>query len=260
VLSLLAGMAMFEMLSVLGYHKKPLVCIPAYLAAVVFPIASYVYFYIEGKESASQRQFILYLSYVLFVYLLYLFGVSIFSKGKIRYADVSAIFTASTYIAVSFTALSVIRYMSDYGMCYVPLVFIVSWASDAGGYFVGTFLGKHKLIPEVSPKKTVEGSLGGIVASVLITLLYGLVIELHIIPFFPPLTSNYLVLALSGFALSFVSQLGDLLASLIKREHGIKDYGNIFPGHGGVVDRFDSVMSVALILMIICSVAPPFFA
>ncbi len=260
VLAILAGIAMFEILNVLGYHKKPVICIPAYLIAIAFPIVSYLYYYIQKGETASQTQFLLYLSYFLFVYLIYLFSVSIFSKGTIKYSDVSAVFTASTYVAVSFTALSVIRYMSDDGLYFVPLVFIVSWASDAGAYFAGTFLGKHKLIPEVSPKKTVEGSIGGTISSIGITMLYGLVIQFNFIPFLAPRTPNYFVLAFLGLTLSVVSQLGDLLASLIKREHGVKDYGNIFPGHGGVMDRFDSVMSVALILMIICSIAPPFFS
>ena len=104
-------------------------------------------------------------------------------------------------------------------------------------------LGKHKLIPEVSPKKTVEGAIGGIVCATGLAILYGFIVSRA-----TDLVPDYLVLGLCGFVLSAVSQVGDLIASLIKREQGIKDYGNIFAGHGGVLDRFDSILSVAIAL------------
>ena len=120
-------------------------------------------------------------------------------------------------------------------------------------YLVGSAIGKHKLIPEISPKKTVEGAIGGIVFTALACLLYGFILE----KFFA-LSVNYLFLAVIGVILSVVSQLGDLFASMIKREYGVKDYGNIFPGHGGIMDRFDSVLATSTILLILTIIFPPF--
>ena len=133
------------------------------------------------------------------------------------------------------------------------LVFLAAWGTDIFAYFVGTFIGKHKLIPEISPKKTVEGSVGAIILDIGAFILFGFIVSLA-----TDVSANYLILALSGLLLSVISQLGDLIASLIKREHGVKDYGNILPGHGGIMDRFDSVLAVTTVLMMICILFPPF--
>ena len=147
------------------------------------------------------------------------------------------------------------RYLDrSVGVFVIILVFMVSWVTDVGAYFVGMLLGKHKLIPEISPKKTVEGAIGGIVVATSAYLLYGFVLDTLI----PDMSVNYLFLGVFGFLLSIFSQLGDLVASLIKREYGVKDYGRIFPGHGGILDRFDSTISVSVVLMILCLVFPPF--
>ena len=106
--------------------------------------------------------------------------------------------------------------------------------------------GKHKLIPDVSPKKTVEGSIGGIVFCALGYIIYGLLVS----KFFE-VEMNIIALAVFGVLVSVISQVGDLAASLIKREYGVKDYGRLFPGHGGVLDRFDSVIAVASALMVL---------
>ena len=119
---------------------------------------------------------------------------------------------------------------------------------------MGRLLGKHKLIPEISPKKTVEGSIGGVVFAVLAMLLFGFIVD----SFFGDITVNYLVLGLMGFVLSIISQIGDLIASSLKREYGVKDYSNLLPGHGGIMDRFDSVMSVSVLTMLLCMIYPPF--
>ena len=128
----------------------------------------------------------------------------------------------------------------------VVLAFMIAWATDTFAFATGKLFGKHKLIPEISPKKTVEGAIGGIVFATLAFLLYGFGVEL-----FTDLTANYLVLAISGAILAVISQIGDLIASLIKREHGVKDYSNLLPGHGGIMDRFDSILAVSTPLIFI---------
>lgn len=250
-LALLAIIATFEVLRVIGSHKISTLSIPAYLISAAFPLTAYF------VDSNNSLEFLLILAAVVFVYLVWLMGVSVFSKGKIAFSKVSEMLVGVTYVAVSFTSLSLIRYINhNFGVFLVVLVFVISWTCDTAAFAVGSLIGKHKLIPEISPKKTVEGAIGGVVFSALLCALYGLGLDLVI----EKIQVNYLYLVLFGIILSVVSQLGDLIASLIKREYGVKDYGRIFPGHGGVLDRFDSVLAVSTILLILSIVFPPFVA
>jgi phosphatidate cytidylyltransferase len=134
------------------------------------------------------------------------------------------------------------------------LVFIVAWMCDACAYLIGSLFGKHKLIPEISPKKTVEGAIGGVVFGAISFIVYGFILD----SFIPNMVVNYPFLALFGTVLALVSQIGDLVASLLKREYGAKDYGNILPGHGGIVDRFDSILAISTVLLMLCMVWSPF--
>lgn len=250
-LALLAIIATFEVLRVIGSHKIWTLSIPAYLISAAFPLTAYF------VDSNNSLEFLLILAAVVFVYLVWLMGVSVFSKGKITFSKVSETLVGVTYVAVSFTSLSLIRYINhNFGVFLVVLVFVISWTCDTAAFAVGSLIGKHKLIPEISPKKTVEGAIGGVVFSALLCALYGLGLDLVI----EKIQVNYLYLILFGIILSVVSQLGDLIASLIKREYDVKDYGRIFPGHGGVLDRFDSVLAVSTILLILSIVFPPFVA
>lgn len=114
------------------------------------------------------------------------------------------------------------------------------------------FFGKHKLAPQLSPKKTVEGAIGGAVAAPVCAMLYGLIFQF----FVPGIIPSYPVLALYGFLGSIISQLGDLSFSFIKREFGIKDYSNLLPGHGGILDRFDSVIFCAPLIELLLYFLP----
>jgi len=118
---------------------------------------------------------------------------------------------------------------------FVWLVYIIAFGTDTFAYFVGVFFGKHKLCPHVSPKKTVEGAIGGIVGCTILTIIYFKVLGIN----------NFLYTIIFSIFVSAFSMIGDLLASKIKREHGIKDFGNFLPGHGGILDRFDSLLFVA---------------
>ena len=245
-LSLLCAIAVLEMLRVLGVHKNYALTAPVYVIALAMPMLAY--FFAKDYTLA----FILAAAAALFVYMIYMFFVAVFMRGRLRYAQVSEVFASVTYIIISFTSFGVVRYLPN-GLWNLIIILIAAWGSDSFAYFTGRLFGKHKLIPEVSPKKTIEGSVGGIVCATLLMLIYGFIISRA-----TELTPNYIVLAVCGFVLSAVSQVGDLIASLIKREHEVKDYGNIFPGHGGVMDRFDSVLSITALLMVICILFPPF--
>lgn len=124
------------------------------------------------------------------------------------------------------------------GFFYVILVLLVTWANDTGAYFVGINLGKRKLCPHISPNKTVEGALGGLICSLIAALITGLWINslLSVVNF------SLGQLLLLGLLISFAAQLGDLAESLFKRDAGLKDSSNLIPGHGGVLDRFDSLL------------------
>ena len=129
------------------------------------------------------------------------------------------------------------------GLMYLIMGLCGAWLADSGAYFVGTFIGKKKLCPEISPKKTVEGFVGGIFITGLLFMLINFGYS-KILPHFT-VSVNYFEVCVLGMILAVVGTLGDLSASVVKRQCGIKDYGNIMPGHGGLMDRFDSVVFVA---------------
>ena len=151
-------------------------------------------------------------------------------------------FGLTLYATVGFSAMGVLRSL---GLFYVMLPMVIAWMSDTGAYFTGVFFGKHKMAPVISPKKTWEGFFGGWVISIGLTVLYGVICNAVA----GSQEFDLLILAIVAAVLAPLSVVGDLLASLIKRRTGIKDYGNIMPGHGGVMDRFDSVVFIAPLLV-----------
>ena len=134
--------------------------------------------------------------------------------------------------------------MTEYGIYLVWMVFIASWISDTFAYFTGMLLGKHKLAPVLSPKKSIEGSIGGIAGSALAGALFGYLFSTQV----SQEVNLTVVCAVLGALGSVISQIGDLAASGIKRNYEIKDYGKLIPGHGGIMDRFDSVIVTAPII------------
>ena len=247
-LAVLSLFATYEILRAIAVDREYILSVPAYILSCALPFGS---FFVTNEKSSI---YLLTIAALMFFYLIYIMGVSVFSKGRISYKTISEVFMSITYVVVSFSALSIIRYINrEVGVFWLALVFIVSWVSDSMAYVVGSLIGKHKLIPEISPKKTVEGAIGGVVGAIIAFLLYGLILDLAI----EEMEVRYFVLAIYAAILAVVSQLGDLIASLIKREHGVKDYSNLLPGHGGIMDRFDSILAVSTILLILCLVVPP---
>ena len=131
--------------------------------------------------------------------------------------------------------------MLEQGAYIVWLIFLCSWGSDTCAYCVGVLFGKHKMSPKLSPKKSVEGAAGGIAGSMLLTFLYCFAFQEQIQVEF----NEMLIFAVIGGVGALISMVGDLAASAIKRNYGIKDYGTLIPGHGGILDRFDSVIFTA---------------
>jgi phosphatidate cytidylyltransferase len=156
--------------------------------------------------------------------------------------NIAITFIGFFYVTFMFSFIRQIISMNDYGNIFVWFVFIIAWSADTFAYAVGKTFGKNKLTPELSPNKSIEGFAGGVIGAALMSCLYGIII-LKITGFH---NNNFMCFCLvMGVIGSVISQCGDLIASLIKRFNGIKDFGNIIPGHGGILDRFDSIILAA---------------
>lgn len=176
------------------------------------------------------------------------FGTAVWRGGAVKFGQLMAGLFGSIAIGYSFSAFLRLE-ASGVRRAYLLLPFILSFACDTFAFFTGLTLGKHKLAPKVSPKKTVEGSIGGLAGNVACGELFVLVMD----RFFGGSAIGYGLMAPLALACGAAAQLGDLSFSLIKREFGIKDYGHLFLEHGGVLDRFDSVLFVAPALEIVFS-------
>ena len=157
---------------------------------------------------------------------------------------------AGTLVPLMLSSLVSLKIMPD-GRLLVLLPIISAFVTDAGAYFTGKFVGKRKAFPHISPKKTVEGCIGGLAVGVASMPIYGAILILttyHGIVFW--------ALIIYGLAGGVLTELGDLAFSLIKREYNIKDYGRLLPGHGGILDRFDSMVFTAPAIYLLAAVIP----
>ena len=169
-----------------------------------------------------------------------IFAIYVFTFPKYKTEEISLIFMGVIYIPILFSYVYNTRTFDD-GQYLAWLILISSWGSDTCAYAVGSLFGKHKIAPVLSPKKSVEGSIGGVLGAALIGGIFGAILSGHFISTFSPVVTCAVSCAIG----SVISQVGDALASAIKRNHNIKDYGNLIPGHGGILDRFDSMIFTA---------------
>ena len=221
----LCGCGAYELMRCVGKGTHMLLaCMVAVAAAAI------MYPYVRDLEQVPA---------ILFLFVVLLFICAVFSGGKIPAHSVMAALLAVTLIPYAFSSFLRL-YRADFHRIYLLLPFVFSFMSDTGGYFVGRAFGKHKLAPAISPKKTVEGAFGGLLGNAVGGVLFALAAD----TWFGE-RIDYIGIVVLGLACSVLAQLGDLSFSLIKREYGIKDYGKIFLEHGGVLDRFDSVIFVA---------------
>ena len=179
-----------------------------------------------------------------------LFGEVMLSHTKVHFEKV--VFCVFAGLAIPNALSAVVRILDGrFGEFMVMIPFILAFIPDSGAYFAGRFFGKHKLAPVISPKKTVEGAVGGLVTGMVCMVIYALVLR-TVFQF----DVNYLYALVYGLVGSLGAIFGDLCFSVIKRQTGIKDYGNLFPGHGGVLDRFDSVIIVAPLTEVLLELLP----
>ena len=157
------------------------------------------------------------------------------------FIDVSLTLLGFIYCGILFGFVYLVN-AKRYGEFLVWIIFIGSWLSDTAAFYCGKLFGKHKLSPRVSPKKTIEGSIGGLIGATIFTGIFGIIVQMYtnIMPIY-----NYFII---GALCGVFGQFGDLVASSIKRYVGIKDYSNLIPGHGGILDRFDSIIFSATVI------------
>ena len=191
----------------------------------LFTIAS---FFVLFQENAP-----IYLFSMLALFTLFLTSMWVLLYKETDFRLVAITFMGFLYVPVLIFHIGLIQ--QTHFVNGIWLVFIISWASDSAAYFAGHLWGHKKLSPQISPKKTVEGAMGGLFGGFLGCIVFGLI--------FSP--DKMIPLAILGISGSFIAQIGDLVASLIKRNAKIKDFGRLFPGHGGVLDRFDSILFTA---------------
>ncbi len=241
----------YELLRCTGLAKRVSVAAPTYVFALALPLFARRAPWSLAAGSTGEG-FFAAAAMTGFVYLFLLLSFAVFSKGKTNLADLLTLFSLEFYVNVSFSSVILLRDMPN-GKYFYLLVFLTAWGSDTFAYFCGRLFGRHKLIPEISPKKTVEGAIGGVICCVGLVLLYGFVVGKIF-----DLTPRYLALAAAGAVMSVASMLGDLVMSAVKRHYGAKDYGIILPGHGGLLDRFDSVLATAPFLFLLTTIIPNF--
>ncbi len=233
--AVVAVICLYEMFGCLKVRRNLWISIPFYLVGIFAPFGMR---YMPDKE-------LLLACYAACVGVLALIMLtaSVFSHRKLPTSQTASAYLTALYIIAAFTSIVYVRDSSDKGQFLLIMMFAAPWVTDTFAYLFGRKLGKHKLIPDVSPKKSIEGSIAGIICCTLCILLYAFVCSRVW-----GLECNYAILAVLGVLLSIVGQIGDLAMSVIKREYNIKDYGKIMPGHGGALDRFDSVLAVAIVL------------
>lgn len=172
-----------------------------------------------------------------YVLLYILLILTILRRQQFSFAAAGVLFVGALYSSYAFRMLLDLR-DHTHGFGWVLLVFIAIWSTDTGAYFVGRAIGGRKLLPDVSPKKTVSGAIGGILFATVITAVVGMLL-------IPGIGSRYWLLALLGFVISIAGEAGDLVESGLKRHYEVKDSGWLLPGHGGMLDRFDSLLLAA---------------
>ncbi len=226
VTGIISLIGLFELYRALGIHRRSIAAV-GYLTAVSY----YGILWWEGEK---------YLNLMIIASLMVLMALYVFTFPKYKTEEITGAFFGVCYVPVMLSFLYQTREMSD-GAYLVWLIFLSSWGCDTCAYCVGMLIGKHKMAPRLSPKKSIEGAVGGAAGAALLGFLYASVVGGGMDEFSDPRMACALGCAIGAL----ISQVGDLAASAIKRNHNIKDYGHLIPGHGGILDRFDSMIFTA---------------
>lgn len=218
----------YELAKVYGLQWKfPGIC--GYIATIGY----YALIRMDYKE---------YIIVFFITYLIVLMGTYVFTFPKFKAEDVMVCFFGMFYVVLMLSYIYQVRMMQD-GAYIVWLIFLCSWGCDTCAYLVGVMFGKHKMAPVLSPKKSIEGGIGGVAGAALLGFIYATIFKDKI-----TIDNANIIFPIVCAVGGIISQIGDLTASGIKRNHDIKDYSRLIPGHGGILDRFDSVIITAPII------------
>ncbi len=226
ILVLISLIGMTELYQVVGM-KKSLPAMAGYVTCLIYDGLVYI-----KKDEYCFRLGIIFLLVLMFTYII--------CFPKYRSEQITMIYFGFYYVAVMLMFIYQVR-MAKGGEYLVWLIFIGAWGSDTFAYLIGRKFGKYKIVPKLSPKKSAQGCIAGVFGAAFLGFLFALVFSNHMKEMKNPL----LAFTIIGGCSSIISQMGDLAASAIKRNHEIKDYGTLIPGHGGVLDRFDSIIFTA---------------
>ena len=226
-LAAVSAVCVFEVCSAMGIQKIYGMVIPALAFSLIMPLFGFTIF-----------------NRACFLFAIVMFCALIAMHKNITFKDMAVLYSLSLIISYPLGLICQLRDIggavhNTVGIFYIVICLVLPWTADAGAYFIGSAMGKHKLCPNISPHKTVEGAIGGIVSSVIVTYILGFSFSFE---------KNLTNAALLTVPFCILGMIGDLFASAIKRAAGIKDYGNLIPGHGGILDRFDSIIMTAPLL------------
>ncbi|TQI65772.1 phosphatidate cytidylyltransferase [Clostridium sp. KNHs216] len=248
-IALISGLAVFEIISALGLSKNFVLLIPSLVFSAVIPM-------IQAIAPLPQVDILQQAAY--FLYTVVIFGALILYHKALTFREVGVIYSMSLMIPTALETLISLRNLGGkHGMFYVIIAIFSAWIADTGAFFAGSLWGKHKLCPDISPKKTVEGVIGGFALNIIAMIVFGYIF--HAVYYAYSVEISYLTLVVIGFFGTIMSILGDLSFSLIKRSCHIKDFGEIIPGHGGILDRFDSVIFEAPFVYLLVQFMPLVF-
>ena len=246
LLGIVLGLASVIMVGEFLYGRRLLSCIPLAVVCMLYALLMPI---VVTEETVT------YLLSCLFF--IVGFVVILMRHRRLRFMDFAYAMFGTLLIAFGMSAVSLACIGNGYNVSFFfVLVFLLPWMADGGGYFVGSYFGRRKLCPGISPKKTVEGVLGGTVFCVASALVMGLVFQFIVFGGDESVRVNFAGLIVLAILDSVVSLIGDLSFSLIKRNLKIKDYGTLFPGHGGMLDRCDSIIFTAPLVVALGQVMP----
>ena len=244
--AVIAALACYELLRAAEIHEIGLM-VASVASAALIPLGTWLAA-VAGLDVNAGYVVGYLLMIALFVLAIRAHG----TEGELAFSRLCVCLFGGVLIPSFLSALVELRTMSN-GKFWVLLPVLVAFITDGGAYFAGVFLGRHRGITNVSPNKSLEGYLGGLATGLVFSLLYGLIIRLTV-----GLPVNLVYMAIYGLIGGLVTELGDLAFSLIKRQLGVKDYGHLLPGHGGMLDRFDSMIFAAPVILMMVQLFPAF--
>jgi len=266
IISVVCGIAAYELLRATKINNNRSVLVYTIISSVLVPFAVYLSRVTAPVNAAgislnsfTTLMMITLLFSILFIFLSLLVIEAVLSfknakaiknKTQLKFRHIPIALAAGIFIPYMLSCLISLKTL-QYGHLFVLLPIIAAFVTDSGAYFTGVTIGKKKAFPTISPNKTVEGYIGGTIAGTVGMLIYGIILS-----YTTSLTIIFPALILYGILGAFMTELGDLTFSLIKRKCGIKDYGNLIPGHGGALDRFDSMSFAAPTMYLLVMLVP----